>query len=160
MSHEPATVGDPGATLLEVFEQRGKPQVRHRAKSRLQVDKITIMRIPVDAYVGDAVVLPEDSDQRHALLDESAGQQHPLPELVPAVALAHLGWLRGQIEGSLRRGRQDHVERALLVSIHRSAAKRAVAVPLDLFEQTAPGVMTWTTPSGRSYTTRPTQYEE
>jgi hypothetical protein len=27
-------------------------------------------------------------------------------------------------------------------------------------EQTEPGVMRWTTPSGRSYTTRPTQYEE
>jgi Domain of unknown function (DUF222) len=27
-------------------------------------------------------------------------------------------------------------------------------------EQTEPGVMTWTTPSGRTYTTRPTQYEE
>jgi len=27
-------------------------------------------------------------------------------------------------------------------------------------EQTEPGVMRWTTPSGRSYTTRPTQYED
>jgi len=27
-------------------------------------------------------------------------------------------------------------------------------------EQTEPGVMTWTTPSGRTYTTRPTQYDE
>jgi hypothetical protein len=27
-------------------------------------------------------------------------------------------------------------------------------------QQTEPGVMTWTTPSGRTYTTRPTQYEE
>jgi hypothetical protein len=27
-------------------------------------------------------------------------------------------------------------------------------------EQPEPGVMTWTTPSGRTYTTRPTQYEE
>jgi hypothetical protein len=27
-------------------------------------------------------------------------------------------------------------------------------------EQAEPGVMTWTTPSGRTYTTRPTQYEE
>ena len=27
-------------------------------------------------------------------------------------------------------------------------------------EQAEPGIMTWTTPSGRTYTTRPTQYEE
>jgi hypothetical protein len=27
-------------------------------------------------------------------------------------------------------------------------------------EQTEPGVMCWTTPSGRAYTIRPTQYEE
>jgi hypothetical protein len=27
-------------------------------------------------------------------------------------------------------------------------------------QQTQPGVMRWTTPSGRTYTTRPTQYEE
>jgi hypothetical protein len=27
-------------------------------------------------------------------------------------------------------------------------------------QQTQPGVMRWTTPSGRTYTTHPTQYEE
>jgi hypothetical protein len=27
-------------------------------------------------------------------------------------------------------------------------------------QQTRPGVMRWTTPSGRTYTTRPTQYDE
>ena len=36
-------------------------------------------------------------------------------------------------------------------------AKHAPGWKLD---QTEPGVMRWTTPSGRTYTTRPTQYEE
>jgi hypothetical protein len=36
-------------------------------------------------------------------------------------------------------------------------AKHAPGWKLD---QTEPGIMRWTTPSGRSYTTRPTQYEE
>src|SRR5207247_10688717 len=87
------------AALPEVFQQGRERLVRGRAETLTQVDEVAVVRVPVDADVGDAVVLPEDGDERDAGFDETAGLEGGLAVNVPAVALADAGGLLGQIEG-------------------------------------------------------------
>ena len=77
------------------------------------------MRVPVDADVRDAVVRPEDGDERHARLDQPPGLQHRLAVRVHAVALADAKRLVRQIEGP-RRGRvREQREGTVVVRRHR-----------------------------------------
>ena len=86
----------------------------------LQVDEVAIVRVPVDADVGDAVVGPEDRDERHAGLDQPPRLQHRLAVDVHAVAFAHATRLLRQIERARvtsRCGQQR--EGPLVVRAHR-----------------------------------------
>src|SRR4029077_9357187 len=83
-------------------------------------DEVTIVRIPVDADVGDAVVGPKHGHYGHARFGEVAGWQARLAVDVHAIALADGLRLQREIEGAgnFRRGQER--EGAAVMSVQRS----------------------------------------
>ena len=77
---------------LQVVEQRGDALVERRQQVVLEAAEVVAVRVPVlhAAHVG--------LHDRHAGLDQPAGQQQRLTEGMPAVAVAHATRLAVQFE--------------------------------------------------------------
>ena len=81
----------------------------------LEIDEVAVVRVPVDADVGDAVVGPEDGDQRHARLDQPAGLEDRLAVRVSGRSGRGARGLRGQVERLRARRGGQQVEGAVVV---------------------------------------------
>ena len=109
----------------EVVEQGAEGLVGRGHQPGLQVDEVAVVRVPVDADVGEAVVGPEDGHERHARLDQPAGLQDGLAVGVPAVAVAESGGLRG-------RGRTPPARRGRSAGCRRGRSGRRARRPARL----------------------------
>ena len=112
------------AALVQVVEQGGERPVELGQQAVLQAVEVVAVRVPAAAALAQLVELlvafPEDGDERHAGLDQPAGQQHRHGVDARAVLLAHA--LPARRAGRRRpwSARDVSSENALLLVLARS----------------------------------------
>ncbi len=72
---------------VKVVKQRGKRLIGGRHEASLQVDEVAVMRIPVNAHVGDPIIGPEHRHQGNSRVDQPARHQDSLTMRVAAVTI-------------------------------------------------------------------------
>ena len=103
------------AATVQVVEQRREPLVGRGHQAVLELIEVVAVRVPEVL----AVVVPVDRHQADARLDQPTRQQEALTVDVPPIAVAEPRAFPIDREGPARLGRDEAVERFLLIAVPR-----------------------------------------
>ena len=123
----------------QVFHQGGPGRVEDVAQA-LDGVEVLLVRVPADAVVVHTA--QGDLDERHAALDQPAGQQAALAEQVAAIGIAHAVRLLFQVE-RLGRGRAHQPHGPVvgrLMAHRRQSGMPADEIALHVLQQADAGV--------------------
>ena len=113
------------AALIEIFDQGGEAAVEFGQQPLLQALEVVGVRIPAADV---------DRDEPHAGFDQPTAQEHVLPPIVAAIAIAKLGILLADVERFLHGGRGDQVPGLLRERVHSVDQARGVGVAAHAVE--------------------------